>query len=439
MRTTLLILFFVAIAFAKSYKVFHMTDIHMEEKYTVGAPASCAQKPCCRPDSVQNGTRVAGKWGDDNCDNSPAFIEESMRWFRHYFDTNPSEKPDWIMVTGDEAIHGSKSRQSQEINLHASKSVFGLVKEIFNDYIIVPTFGNHDTYPEGHMLTPPNNTWMTYPMAEFWDSWVPSEQVENVKKGGYYTKLVADKWRVIVLNCLWEYTTNTEVEPLEDPADQNAFLKQWLEYSRQNNETVWVLAHIPTGSSVFNKYNIMYSELMAEYKDVVRATFSGHTHVDEFYVVRDVHNEEKTPLSVNFVTAALEGYGGNNPGAKLYTYDDETKDITNFVSWEGDFNRMNKENKFYWTPYFNALDAMKLKDLSPVSVIEWANRMFDDDELFQDYMTHYHVGRYERGSCKDSCKINAICKILFNEKDAKKACVESRGNFMVEPDLAIEN
>lgn len=55
---------------------------------------------------------------------------------------------------------------------------------------IVPTFGNHDTYPEGHMMNYPNNTWMTYPMAEFWDEWVPKDQIDNVKKGGYYTKLV---------------------------------------------------------------------------------------------------------------------------------------------------------------------------------------------------------------------------------------------------------
>lgn len=93
---------------------------------------------------------------------------------------------------------------------------------------------------------------------------------------------------------------------------------------------------------------------------------------------------------------------------------------------------------------------MGVKDMEPATIVDWANKMFDDDELFQDYMTRYHVGLYNRGmlswtmvdslgDCKDSCKVNAICKILFTESADKKKCVESRGNFEVLPDEAIEN
>ena len=128
---------------------------------------------------------------------------------------------------------------------------------------------------------------------------------------------IAKGWRVIGLNSLWDYTENTEVEPVEDPAEQNAFLEKWLEYARQHDETVWIVAHIAAGSDVFEPYNQFYTKLMKKYGDVVAASFYGHTHDNQFYVVRDL-NEEKTPLHVNFVTTALEGNGGNNPAANMY-------------------------------------------------------------------------------------------------------------------------
>lgn len=40
---------------------------------------------------------------------------------------------------------------------------------------------------------------------------------------------------------------------------------------------------------------------------------------------------------------------------------------------------------------------MGVKDMEPATIVDWANKMFDDDELFQDYMTRYHVGLYKRG------------------------------------------
>lgn len=124
--------------------------LHHSLEYTVGAPADCTAPPCCRPDSVaksetssmQNSfvfhfVGVAGKWGDHSCDNAPMFINETMLWFKNYFEQNPSQKPDFIMVTGDEAIHGSKTRQSQEINIHAAQTVFSMVRQHFRDYVYV--------------------------------------------------------------------------------------------------------------------------------------------------------------------------------------------------------------------------------------------------------------------------------------------------------------
>lgn len=176
---------------AKDIKVFHLTDIHVEPDYRVNAPTLCEERPCCRVNSVpSNGTKAAPKYGDHNCDNAPDFISESFDYFAKLFKKNPDMKPDYILMTGDQCTHRKKSTQSAELNIKLVRHVFNTYREYFGDYHTIPVFGNHDTFPEGHMLLPPENRWMTEVMLDLWKGWVPEDQYDNVLYGGYYTKLV---------------------------------------------------------------------------------------------------------------------------------------------------------------------------------------------------------------------------------------------------------
>lgn len=188
--TSFLFIAFVAVV-AKDIKVFHLTDIHAELDYQMGKPALCEERPCCRCNSVAtNTTRLAPKYGDHNCDNAPDFIHDSFEYFVNYFKENPDMKPDYILMTGDQATHRKKNLQNPEMNIKLVRYVFNLYKEYFGEYPTIPVFGNHDTYPEGHMLLPPENRWMTEVMAELWKDWIPEDQMENVLYGGYYTMMV---------------------------------------------------------------------------------------------------------------------------------------------------------------------------------------------------------------------------------------------------------
>ena len=191
MRKTILVVALLAISLARDIRVFHMTDIHAELDYRAGAPAICEERPCCRKDSIpKNETYPAGKYGDHHCDNPPQFIEETFDYFANLFEENPDIKPDYIMMTGDQCTHRKKDTQSAELNIKLVRYVFNTYRHYFGKYHTIPVFGNHDTFPEGHMLLPPENRWMTEVMAELWRDWVPEEQMENVLYGGYYTKLV---------------------------------------------------------------------------------------------------------------------------------------------------------------------------------------------------------------------------------------------------------
>ena len=192
MKIGLCLLFVISVAFAKTHLVMQITDIHLEPDYREGTPAVCENRPCCRENSIPtNETYPAPLYGDHNCDNSPEFFVDSLHYFREFFESHPNLKPDFIIATGDEPTHRKRETQTQELNVGVIRYVYGKLKEVFSDYQIYPAFGNHDTFPEGRMSAPPENRWMTDVMADLWKSWIPEDQMDNLRYGGYYTALVS--------------------------------------------------------------------------------------------------------------------------------------------------------------------------------------------------------------------------------------------------------
>ena len=188
MKSFVCIALILSLAFAKTHMIFQITDIHIEPDYRKGAPTVCENKPCCRKDSVPvNGTYPAPIYGDHHCDNSPEFFVDSLYYIREFFESHPNLKPDYIITTGDEATHRKYTTQTPELNVELVRYVYTHLKDVFGDYKIIPSFGNHDTYPEGKMALPPENQWMTNVMVDLWKSWIPEDQIENVRYGGYYT------------------------------------------------------------------------------------------------------------------------------------------------------------------------------------------------------------------------------------------------------------
>ena len=419
----LLILCLLVLGFAKDIVVFQLTDVHVEPDYLEGAPALCLEYPCCRRNSVpKNETRNAGRYGDHNCDNAPEFVRDSLHWFKSFFKAHPEKNPDFIIMTGDQATHREKSTQTPELNIELIRYVFHEIKEILPDYLVIPIFGNHDTFPEGHMLPPPGNRRMTEVMADIWKTWIPKDQMENVLYGGYYTMLIKEGWRVIALNCLWHYTENTYVEGMEDAAEETAFLVKWLEYARQHHEVVWILNHVPAGNYLYDSYKTKYASIVSRYRDIIRASFSGHTHNDHYYIIRDEESPEKTPVHVNFVAPAFEGLGGNNPSARLYRIDEETKEVKDFIQYVTDIDEMRKTGRLAWKESYRALETLGVDSFAPKTMEAWAERMWNDEEAFQDYMTRFRTEYYERGSCTGDCKKDRICDLLFTGDKDKEKC-----------------
>ncbi len=62
-------------------QIVHISDIHVDLSYEVGASYSCKKNVCCRPytsaDAPGNNSYPAGEYGNPACD-SPLSLEESL-------------------------------------------------------------------------------------------------------------------------------------------------------------------------------------------------------------------------------------------------------------------------------------------------------------------------------------------------------------------------
>lgn len=225
------------------------------------------------------------------------------------------------------------------------------------------------------------------------------------------------------MNSLWYYSWNKEVEHVDDPAEQNTFARKWLEYARTHNETVWIVAHIAAGSEVFEPFNDFFTEIVREYADIIAASFYGHTHSNHFYVVRDP-TRKNVPLHVNFVTPAFEGIWFNNPGACMFIVDEETKRVKDYIVYVATFDEMRRTGELAWKEEYSIKEAMGISDLSPASIVDWAERMWDDQELFEEYMDRYHTFVYNHGECDYECKVENLCGLLYILKDDREKCMQ---------------
>ena len=172
--------------------------------YKEGSPAECDFEICCRGDSklIDNGTRLAGKWGDYNCD-LPHQTLKSM--FDFISDNQSTLKTDFITWTGDNSPHNTWENTQEEVAMYVANITATLKESLGTDSTIeiFPALGNHDVWPiNTEDLTTPNSNWDINQIKESWvgQNWLSEEEIEQFGKFGYYSKKLRQGGRVLALN-----------------------------------------------------------------------------------------------------------------------------------------------------------------------------------------------------------------------------------------------
>ena len=106
----------------------------------------------------------------------------------------------------------------------------------------------------------------------------------------------------------------------------------------------------------------------------------------------------------------------------MFIVDEDTKVVKDYIVYTADFDEMRETGKLAWRKKYAIKEQMQVSDLSPASVVEWAESMWEDEEKFQDYMVRFHTGYYKKGDCDHECKVKNLCGLLYIREEDRSAC-----------------
>jgi sphingomyelin phosphodiesterase len=413
-------------------RVLHLTDIHVDRKYSVGSEADCAHgsietyRFCCRAASGNDSTPVnvpAGKYGTAaRCDIPYIMFEETMKWI------SGKEKIDYIIVTGDFESHDiwANQKDTTKVNLI---NITNTIYQYFPNTPVFQTTGNHEGVPMDafapHSIAEYETRgpqWLYTIFNQTWTKWLPSTVHESLMYRGSYVFYPFPGLKFISLNTIYcshwnfySYITATDSDMTLD------WLAKELYDSEQKGEKVHLISHIPSGSSYCIKpFSDNYYKLVNRFENTIAAQFFGHTHVDEFYLYFDNQNPSNRPTHTAFVAPSLTTFSQANPAYKIYTidgnYTGSTFTVIDEETYWANLTEINANDKVEFKLEYNKRQEYGMKDLSPASYYDLAQRMLKDDNLLSKYIQYYHRNDVQLKKCDAKCRKNYICEALTAER-----------------------
>ncbi|XP_075720386.1 cyclic GMP-AMP phosphodiesterase SMPDL3A isoform X2 [Rhinoderma darwinii] len=312
------------------------------------------------------------------------------------------------------------------------------IRNLLPDMLVFPALGNHDYWPQDQF--PVSGSEVYTEVAEFWKPWLSEEALCTFRKGGYYSQIYQPNvtlrpLRIISLNTNLYYSPNKETVNITDPADQFEWLEDTLKRSRQNNEKVYIIAHIPIGFLPFtvfitamrDTFNEKLVKIFRNYSDVIAGQFYGHTHRDSIMVVLD---EKDKPVGSAFVAPAVTPIKSssekesNNPGFRLYQFDTNSYSLKDLWHYYLNLTDANLRKEALWKLEYIMTKQYNIKDLQPESLQELIIRFQKSQSVdFQTYYKNYLVNFDTPDSCEKLCKERQVCAIQHVDSSSYIDCI----------------
>lgn len=408
-------------------RIAHITDIHYDPLYTPGLDTDCGEPICCRPPDgpapAGNGTRVAGRYGDYNCDTPITVMNLLMETLKEL-------DPHMLVLTGDDPPH-NVWRQSQEFNVNVSKSVSKMFAEALPGVPAYPALGNHNGFPVNQYRVDPSldRAWLYSPLADTYKSlgWLDDEAIESFRNAGFYTsKVPGTNLRIVTLNTNFHSTENFWLWVDEsDIAGMFAWFQSTMAAARTANEKVYVLAHHPP-LTIYANYSTVFNNVIRQYSDIITGIFFGHDHRDYFQIFFSNETLAAEPVAVSYIPSAMNNQDTRNPSFRILEVDSASGEILDFQEYRLDLLRQKLINNATasgarFTLAYSAKAAYNMTSLSPSEWFRVATRMKNEDPFFKAYFYNYMSGIGD-GSFAPSDRSDQVCTSLCTERACYDAC-----------------
>ncbi|KAF6732215.1 Acid sphingomyelinase-like phosphodiesterase 3a [Oryzias melastigma] len=403
-------------------RFWHITDLHLDPTYQLSPDPT---KVCFSSKGVP--AAHAGVYGDFLCDSPYSLIQSA---FAHMA---PLTQPqDFIIWTGDSPPHVPPDELSTDMVIQVIRNMTHTIREHFPNLTVYPALGNHDYWPQDQMPASTNAIYKA--AAELWKPWLQSEALLTLSEGGFYSQLVKPGLRLVSLNTILYYGPDEVTRDMSDPAGQFEWLQKTLESAAQNQEKVYIIAHVPVGylpfvkntAAIQKRHNERLVSIFRKYAPVIAGHFYGHTHRDSIMVLLDQRGEPVNSLfvspAVTPIKNALELYS-NNPGFRMYLYNSQDYSMQDIWQYYLNLTEANQKQKSDWRLEYIMTEAFGLTDLQPQSLLQLGLSFLEPQtKAFDTYFSHFMVSYDRRIVCDGDCKVKQVCAVLYLDQQTYSKC-----------------
>jgi len=409
-------------------KVAQLTDIHIERNYAEGSQQYCGLYVCCK--AVQ-GPGNAGYHASYQC-NIP---ERTIRLFLEHV---ASLSPHLVLFSGDIPPH-TVWDETEESQMACTETLTTVMKEILGDFVVYPTIGNHEMYPTNlfSMRFVNHTVSMVSNFARLWTDLAhfTDDQIETMNEAGYYTIVspVNDKLRILAINNVYMYANNFynllnyyPVSLLPPTPGEAVVMKNniraILQSAVSNDEKVILMTHHVIGNGDFIVSEaVWWEELINEFADVIVLQVAGHTHTDEFRLIKSPDN---TVRHMMYVNPSVDTHNTVNPSMRLYYLDPETFELLDYDQYY--FHLPTYPDNTTVPEIVRLYSAMEEYPLADMSAGSWEAllKSFEtDNDLLRTHIGHGKANaRGVPSTCDDNCRRRHTCRQLHSRYDHYQLC-----------------
>lgn len=404
-----------------------ISDIHFDPFYDGSLFGQLQAQPVEKWPEILEESKPAG-FNPRGTDSNYALVKSSLDEVQKRL-----PDPDFILYPGDLMAHEWQSKYDrlapkshledpEAYHDFTTRAIRFLAREFqrrYPDTPVLPTLGNDDSYCGDYMITPDGPFLAMY--AEVWAPLIgPEKERERFRKtfshGGYFTTKLpgAKHHRLVVLNSIVfsvNYDNACGTSTQTPALDQLEWLGRTLDEAREAGETVWLLMHIPPGINSYNSAESVlhdgpavtfwqpeltsrFLQLVGRHRDTIQGAFLGHTHMDDFRVIR----LDGRPILFGKIAPAISPIFGNNPGYQGYQYDRETGVLLNYQTYYLT-NLADNDNgapppaapEGKWAFEYDFQKTYQLPSLDPASIARLAGQLRANAAYQKSYTQFYSV------------------------------------------------
>jgi len=270
-----------------------------------------------------------------------------------------SGKPDFVIFTGDFLAHifhkryaacNNNSTEGLDAFIDKTVTFFAILFEkYFPGIPVYLSLGNNDSYGGDYMIVPEGdflkNTAVIF-AEHFLENPANKESFATTYPiGGYYT-IVPPKSpnaRIISLNTIFFSPKHKSDFNKYNPAERQLdWFESQLKSAKAKKEKVWLLLHIPPGTDVFSTlkkktytsdwvpaYINRFTRLLTEYSSIIRASFAGHNHMDDFRLLPGPEGLGPAQAFIK-ISPSVSMLFGNNPAFETIIYNPQTFSLLDY-------------------------------------------------------------------------------------------------------------